>query len=106
MIDINQTEQFSRWLHKLKDPLGKVGILARIKRAQGGNFGDHKLLADTNGIYEMRIFKGNGYRVYYAKQGNTVYLLLLGGSKDSQPNDITKACALWQQAKEYPNDGY
>ena len=44
MIDINQTEHFRRWLHKLKDPLGKVGILARIKRAQSGNFGDHKIL--------------------------------------------------------------
>ena len=72
MIDINQTEQFRRWLHKLKDPLGKVGILARI-----GNFGDHKPLANTNGIYEMRIFKGNGYRVYYAQQGDTLYLLLI-----------------------------
>lgn len=108
MINIDQTEQFERWLHKLKDPLGKVGILARIKRAQGGNFGDHKPLANTNGIYEMRIFKGNGYRVYYAQQGDTLYLLLIGGSKDSQTTDITKACTIWQQVKEQekeqPND--
>ena len=108
MIDINQTEHFRRWLHKLKDPLGKVGILARIKRAQSGNFGDHKPLANTNGIYEMRIFKGNGYRVYYAQQGDTLYLLLIGGSKDSQTTDITKACTIWQQVKEQekeqPND--
>ena len=92
----------------VEDPLGKVGILARIKRAQGGNFGDHKPLANTNGIYEMRIFKGNGYRVYYAQQGDTLYLLLIGGSKDSQTNDISKACTLWQQVKdqekEHPND--
>ena len=108
MIDIDQTEQFSRWLHKLKDPLGKVGVLARIRRAQGGNFGDHKLLPDTGGIYEMRIFKGNGYRVYYAQQGDTLYLLLIGGTKDSQTNDIIKACTLWKQVtdqeKELPND--
>ena len=108
MIEINQTEAFRRWLHKLKDPLGKVGILTRIKRAQGGNFGDHKPLANTGGIYEMRIFKGNGYRVYYAQEGDTVYLLLLGGSKDSQQSDIAKACTLWQQVqnetKEYPHD--
>ena len=77
MIDIIQTEQFSHWLHKLKEPLGKVGVLARIKRAQGGNFGDHKMLPNTGGIHEMRIFKGNGYRVYYAKQGETLYLLLM-----------------------------
>ena len=48
----------------------------------------------------MRIFKGNGYRVYYAKQGDTLYLLLIGGSKDSQTSDISKACTLWQQVKD------
>lgn len=100
MIDIDQTEPFRHWLHKLKDPLGKVGVLARIKRAQSGNFGDHKLLANTGGIYEMRIFKGNGYRIYYAKQGDTLYLLLIGGSKDSQSSDIDRACKLWQQVKD------
>lgn len=100
MIDIDQTEPFRRWLHKLKDPLGKVGVLARIKRAQSGNFGDHKLLANTGGIYEMRIFKGNGYRIYYAKQGDTLYLLLIGGSKDTQSSDIDKAYSLWQQVKD------
>jgi len=108
MISIDQTEQFSRWLHRLKDPSGKVGILARIRRAENGNFGDHKPLANTGGIYEMRIFKGNGYRVYYAKQGDTLYLLLIGGSKDTQTSDINKACTLWQQVKdqtkERPND--
>ena len=104
MIEIDQTETFSRWLHKLKDPLGKVGILARIRRAQGGNFGDHKPLANTGGIYEMRIFKGNGYRVYYAQQGDALYLLLIGGSKDSQQSDITKACALWQQVQDQEED--
>lgn len=100
MIDIDQTEPFRHWLHKLKDPLGKVGVLARIKRAQSGNFGDHKILANTGGIYEMRIFKGNGYRIYYAKQGDTLYLLLIGGSKDSQSSDIDRACKLWQQVKD------
>ena len=78
--------------------------MARIKRAQGGNFGDHKPLANTGGIYEMRIFKGNGYRVYYAQEGDTVYLLLLGGSKDSQQSDIAKACTLWQQVKNDPKE--
>lgn len=106
MIDIDQTEQFSRWLHKLKDPLGKVGILARIKWAQGGNFSDHKVLPNTGGVYEMRVFKGNGYRVYYAKQKDTVYLLLIGGSKDNQSSDIAKASSIWQQVKENTSDWY
>ena len=48
----------------------------------------------------MRIFKGNGYRIYYAKQGDTLYLLLIGGSKDSQSSDIDRACKLWQQVKD------
>lgn len=101
MITINQTEQFSHWLHKLKDPIGKIGILTRIRRAQDGNFGDHKPLSNTGGIYEMRIFKGNGYRVYYAQEADAIYLLLIGGSKDSQQSDIDKACKLWQQVRQH-----
>lgn len=97
---IDKTEIFDEWLSDLKDPLGKIGILARIKRAEKGNFGDHKSLPETGGIYEMRIFKGNGYRVYYAQQGETVYLLLMGGSKDRQQTDIKKAVKLWQAIQE------
>ena len=78
--------------------------MTHIKRSQGGNFGDHKVLLNTGNIYKMRIFKGNGYRVYYAKQCYTVYLLLLGGSKDSQQSDITKACAIWEQTKKNTDD--
>ena len=52
----------------------------------------------------MRVFKGNGYRVYYAKQKDTVYLLLIGGSKDNQSSDIAKASSIWQQVKENTSD--
>lgn len=97
---INKTAIFDKWLSSLKDPIGKIGILKRIERAQNGNFGDHKLLPNSGGIYEMRIFKGNGYRVYYAQSGDTVYLLLVGGSKDSQAQDIDKAKHLWQTLQE------
>lgn len=81
----------------------------RLQRAQDGNFGDHKLLADTGGIYEMRIFKGNGYRIYYAQEGQNIYLLLSGGGKDNQQSDIDKAKQLWQSillnnAQENPNE--
>lgn len=103
---INQTNIFSDWLNDLKDPIGKAGIAIRIKRAESGNFGDSKLLPSTGGIYEMRIFKGNGYRVYYAQQGETIYLLLMGGAKDSQQTDINKAVKLWQtiQQQDTPNN--
>lgn len=101
---INQTNIFSDWLTSLKDPIGKAGIAVRIKRAENGNFGDSKLLPNTGGIYEMRVFKGNGYRVYYAQQGETVYLLLMGGAKDSQQPDINRAVKLWRtiQAQDTP----
>lgn len=97
MNTLNKTDQFMDWYNKLKDPIGKAGIAMRLMRAENGNFGDHKLLPDTGGIYEMRIFKGNGYRVYYAQEGETIYLLLIGGSKDNQQSDINKAKTLWQQ---------
>lgn len=100
MNTINKTDIFDKWLLKLKDPIGKIGILKRIERAEQGNFGDHKLLPNSGGIYEMRIFKGNGYRVYYAQSGDTIYLLLIGGAKDSQAQDIEQAKHLWQTLQE------
>lgn len=101
---INKTDHFIEWYEKLKDPIGKAGIAMRLARAELGNFGDHKLLPNTGGIYEMRIFKGNGYRIYYAQEGETVYLLLIGGSKDGQQSDIDKAKTLWQTIQEQNNE--
>lgn len=97
---LNKTKQFIDWLNALKDPIGKAGIAVRLKRVESGNFGDHKLLPDTGGVYEMRIFKGNGYRVYYARQEQSVYLLLMGGGKDRQQADINKAKLLWQKVQD------
>lgn len=102
MNKINKTDVFIKWYNKLKDPIGKAGITMRLLRAEQGNFGDCKLLPDTGGIYEMRIFKGNGYRVYYTQQDETIYLLLIGGSKDSQQSDINKAKEIWQDIQEQP----
>ena len=86
---IEQTEEFSDWLRSLKDIRGKARILARIKAAETGNFGDHKLIGD--GVSEMRIDHGPGYRVYYGRCGKIVYLLLCGGDKSMQDKDIAKA---------------
>lgn len=91
-----QTEHFARWLKGLKDQMAKARILVRVKRAAAGNFGDCK---HFDGIGEMRIDHGPGYRVYFGKQADTVYLLLIGGDKSSQATDIKKAKELWDRIK-------
>lgn len=95
---INQTDEFHHWLDGLKDRIGKGAILVRINRARLGNFGDHKDVGD--GVSEMRIDVGPGYRVYYGRQGSVVYLLICGGDKSSQDKDIKHAKAIWDQFKK------
>ncbi|MCB4228263.1 type II toxin-antitoxin system RelE/ParE family toxin [Mannheimia haemolytica] len=93
------TDNFSKWLENLKNPIAKATVARRIKNAINGNFGDHKSLAGTGGLYEMRIATGAGYRIYYAQQGNVIYILLHGGDKSTQQADIEKAKALWAELK-------
>ena len=95
MNSINRTAKFSQWLTDLKDVKAKAKILTRIRQATLGHFGDTKPLSD--GVSEMRIHFGPGYRVYYAREGRTVYLLLSGGDKSSQNKDIKTAIAMWKQ---------
>ncbi|MDD2166952.1 type II toxin-antitoxin system RelE/ParE family toxin [Glaesserella parasuis] len=100
---INQiiiTDNFSKWLDGLKNPIAKATVARRIKNAVKGNFGDHKALAGTGGLYEMRIATGAGYRIYYAQQGDVIYILLQGGDKSTQQADIEKAKALWAELKQ------
>lgn len=92
MLIFQQTEEFTRWLHALRDSAGKAQILMRIRRAQMGNFGDHKHVG--GGVNEMRIDSGPGYRVYYMRRADIVYLLLSGGDKSSQRRDIANAVEL------------
>lgn len=94
----HETSQFSRWLEKLRDTRGRARIAARIDSAKAGNFGDCKVLDD--GICEMRIDFGPGYRLYYAQEGLHVYLLVVGGDKSSQKKDISKAKELWRTIRE------
>ena len=90
MIEIVQTDEFAKWLKRLKDATARARILVRIRRLSlTENFGDVKPVGD--GIYEMRIDYGPGYRLYYARRGNEVILLLIGGDKSSQQKDIEKA---------------
>jgi putative addiction module killer protein len=77
------------WLKALRDPIGKARIIARIRSAEAGNLGDCEAVGD--GISEMRIHSGPGYRVYFCRKGGFVFLLLCGGSKSSQARDIERA---------------
>ena len=83
------TPEFDAWLKALRDPTGKARILARIRSAESGNFGD--CAAVGGGVFEMRIHVGPGYRVYYGRRGEATYLLLCGGDKSSQRRDIRAA---------------
>lgn len=91
---IKTTALFNKWVINLKDASARAMITKRIERAERGNFGDHKSLGE--GLFEMRITVGAGYRLYYGQIGNTVYLLLLGGNKATQTKDIAKAKEIWQ----------
>jgi len=86
---ILRTEVFDVWLSKLRDSRGKARIIERIRSAERGSFGDCSPVGD--GVSEMRIHHGPGYRVYLTRSGNVVYILLCGGTKRSQKRDISKA---------------
>ena len=92
MFTILMHEAFASWLSNLKDRLAKARIVARVRSAKEGNMGDCKPVGD--GVSEMRINTGPGYRVYFVRRGEKVYLLLCGGDKASQDRDIKRAKAL------------
>ena len=83
------TEAFDDWLRRLKDPIAKARILSRLISAQFGALGDTRRVAD--GVCEMRIHTGPGYRVYFARRGEILILLLCAGDKSSQKRDIQHA---------------
>jgi putative addiction module killer protein len=87
-------DPFQEWFKGLRDPIAKGRVLKRVNRIEGGNFGDHKSCRD--GVWELRIDQGPGYRVYYALADAVVVLLLCGGDKRSQAADIERAIGYWQ----------
>ncbi|CAB3781308.1 hypothetical protein LMG28138_01170 [Pararobbsia alpina] len=93
-----ETEVFADWLNGLKDLSARGFIVGRLNRAINGNFGDHHDVGD--GVWEMRIDKGPGYRVHYAREGRVVYVILCGGDKSTQKADIKRAKAIWTEIKE------
>lgn len=89
MFSVLLTDEFDRWLNKLKDAKAKARIVAKLRSAEMGNLGDVKPIGE--GISEMRIHYGPGYRLYFVKQDEQIIILLSGGDKSSQKRDIEKA---------------
>ena len=92
LVEIRKTETFAKWLDDLDDIRARARILVRIERLASGNPGDVKPVGE--GVSELRIDYGPGYRVYYKKQGRTVVILLAGGCKRTQSKNIKTALRL------------
>ena len=92
MIEIRQTETFAAWFRNLRDSRAKARILVRIDRLSLGNPGDAKPVGE--GVSELRIDYGPGYRVYFVRRGDTVIVLLAGGDQRTQARDIEAALKL------------
>ena len=98
MIEIRKTETFVKWIDGLHDIRARARILARIERFAAGNRGDVKPVGE--GVSEMRIDYGPGYRVYFRQKGQKVVILLAGGNKSTQPKDIKTALRLSRNLEE------
>lgn len=92
MLEIRKTENFAKWLDGLVDIRARARILVRIERLAAGNPGDVKPVGE--GVSELRVDYGPGYRVYYKKQGQSVVILLAGGDKRTQSRNIKTALRL------------
>lgn len=98
VIEVRETEAYSDWYTSLKDIQAKARILARVRRMSLGNPGD--VAPVGSGVSEMRVHYGPGYRVYFVKRSATLFILLGGGDKSTQKDDIAAAIALAEELKE------
>lgn len=98
MMTFHRTSQFDAWLYSLKDRSAKARIVLRVRKAEAGHLGDSKPVGE--GVFELRIDAGPGYRMYYMRRGEVIYLMLLGGDKSSQTQDILNAIAMSKTIKE------
>lgn len=89
MIEIRQTDEYESWFESLRDREARFRIITRIRRLSLGNLGDVKPVGE--GVSELRITYGPGYRIYIKQQGDTVIILLAGGDKSSQKRDVERA---------------
>lgn len=98
MIEVRQTEEFLRWLRGLRDRSARSRIAQRLVRIASGLLGDGKPVGD--GVSELRVDTGPGYRLYFVRENEAIIVLLCGGDKDGQDRDIVRAKLLARQLKE------
>jgi putative addiction module killer protein len=98
MMQVVKTDEYARWIDALADTAGRARILVRVERLIAGNPGQHRHL--TGGVSELKIDVGPGYRVYYSQRGSRLLLLLAGGDKSSQSQDIEAAIRLARNFQE------
>jgi len=92
VFELRQTPTYEKWRAALKDERARAAIARRLVRTQSGNFGDAKYVGE--GVSELRVDVGPGYRIYYHRRGDVVIVLLCGGDKRTQAADIAKARAM------------
>jgi putative addiction module killer protein len=97
-MQVEKTDEYKAWLNGLKDLAGRSRVLMRVDRLTYGNPGAHRNL--TEGVSELKIDFGPGYRVYYSIKGSRLLLLLIGGNKSTQAKDIAQALELNRNIKE------
>jgi len=95
MLEVFKTEEFARWFTRLRDRKAKSRIQARIDRLEQGHFGDVESVGD--GVSELRLFCGPGYRIYFTRCSSVIVILLTGGDKSSQSKDVARAKELARQ---------
>lgn len=100
--EVTKSDTFLRWLIELRDKRAKARIVSRIDRVQKGNLGDHKAVG--GGVSELRIDVSQGYRVYYTIRKGTAVILLCGGDKSSQPQDVKRAQQMASDLQEAKNE--
>lgn len=98
MKEIRKTPTFTKWFKSLKDRRARIRIQVRIDRLEMGHYGDVEPVGE--GVSELRIFYGPGYRVYFVERGSVVVILLLGGDKSNQNADIAKAKEMARDLEE------
>ncbi len=89
MFTVKRTAAFSDWLERLKDPQTRQRLNVRLRKAMRGNLGDIRRVG--RGVFEMREHFGPGWRMYYARRGDTLIVMLAGGDKSSQADDVARA---------------
>ncbi len=97
MVEIRTSGTYNRWFRRLRDRRAQRRISTRLNRILEGNFGDHHAIGE--GIWELRINYGPGYRLYYIHEDQTIIILLCGGDKDSQQRDMNTAKSIAEELR-------